>query len=232
MKKKTAAIVEWKMPAMPPEKRISKTTAPLLKRAEEFVITSEDHFIVSGVMIQEIDRGIDFIGAELDPFVGGLYKLWKMAIRLRDGFVDPMKAQKKRLHALRTEWTLKQEEIKRRASEKMALGLQAQEKKEIEKARREAVRRGDTELAEVLEEQKNQVPLPFLNITPAVPKQEGFVVRERWRFEITDPAAVEREYCSPDESKIRKVVESMGDKAAISGIRIWLEKTEHSRSIA
>lgn len=50
----------------------------------------------------------------------------------------------------------------------------------------------------------------------------NLTVKEVWKFTVTDPAAVPREYCSPDANKIKAVVEALGDKANIPGVSVSL----------
>jgi hypothetical protein len=46
--------------------------------------------------------------------------------------------------------------------------------------------------------------------------------REVNKFEITDPTLVPRELCSPDESKIRKMIEAWF--TTIAWVKVWKEK--------
>jgi len=234
LKKKNnkAQIVKWQIPAVPDEKAITKQTAPLVEVANLLVIKSEDHFVTAGVLIQDIDKAIMTVEEPFNPFVAGLHHLHKMAIKFRDGFVDPLYAAKDRLLILRKEYRDGQEEIKRKADAAAAKALQKAQQKELELQARAADRQGDKEVAAVLREQKEALPLPFMSTAPAVPKQDGFVIRERWVAFIDDPALVPREYCSPDLSLIRPVIERLGDKAAIPGVRAEPEKKEYSRGVA
>ena len=234
MKKKNnkTQIVKWQIPAVPDEKAITKQTAPLLGRANLLDIKSEDHFVTAGVLIQDLDKAIMTVEQPFDPFVAGLHHLHKMAIKLRDGFVDPLYAAKDRLLVLRKQYRDGQEEIKRKADAAAAKALQKAQQKELELQARAADRQGDKEVAAVLREQKEALPLPFMSTAPAVPKQDGFVIRERWIVVIDDAALVPREYCSPDLSLIRPVIERLGDKAAIPGVRAEPEKKEYSRGVA
>lgn len=64
----------------------------------------------------------------------------------------------------------------------------------------------------------------------AAPKVAGINVTKVWKFEITDVKAVPREYCIPDEAKIRKIVQALKGDADIAGIRIWSEDQISSRA--
>lgn len=230
MNKKTE-IVQWKIPDIPEQKALKKQNDSLLARSNSFVIKSEDHFIASWAIVQEIDRGIASVKTELDPFVSGLHKLHKLAIKLRDGFLDPLEAAKDRLLTLRKSYREEQEKIKAKADAAAAEALRKTQAKELEQQAKALEKQGQPEAAIAVREQKYNMPL-FFNSAPAVPKQEGSVLTERWVYEIVDPDAVEREYCSPDDSLIGPVVRRLGDKAKISGIVIRLDKSEHSRTVA
>lgn len=221
----------WKIPTQPNQKAIAKRSAPLLELAKGYTIKSEDHFIASWAVVLRHDEAIKKINEMFDPFVTGLYHLHKMAIKLRDSFLQPLLDSKQALLAKRMLYRGLQEEAKRKQDEAAAKALQKQQARDLERQAKTAERSGDSETAEVLREEKKNLPLPFLNTAPAVPQQQGSVVRERWLFEIVNPAAVERAYCSPDNKLIRPVVESLGPACNISGLRIWKEQKEHSRSV-
>lgn len=230
--KKKAEMVVWKIPEIPAEKNLAKQTAPLLAQANSLIIKSDDHFIASWSVVQQLDTAIGTVEAAFDPLVKGLHKLHKMAIKMRDSFVEPLYVAKQRLMDLRQEYREEQEEIKRKADAAAAEAIRKAQQKELERAAKTAERQGQPEVAIALREEKASVPLTFFNPTPAVPKQEGSVLRERWVFEIIDAAAVEREYCTPDPKLIRPVVERLGPAAKISGIKITLDKSESSRTVA
>ena len=232
MKAKTKEVVKWQIPTMPDQKALEKSTAPLLEQTKKYEIKSEDHFIASWTLIERHDAAIKKIEETFDPFVSGLHNLHKMAIKLRDNFLKPIVESKKALLGKRMLYRGLQEEAKRKADEAAAKILQQQTQRELERQAKAVEKKGDSETAEVLREHAAAVPLQFFSSAPAVPVQAGSVVRERWVFEIVDPAAVEREYCSPDEKLIRPVVEALGPACKISGLKIEREKKEHSRSVA
>jgi hypothetical protein len=68
-------------------------------------------------------------------------------------------------------------------------------------------------------------------VVPLVPfKGSGLAtVRRHWAFEIVDPEAVPRLYCSPDERKIRETVEALKEAAEIPGVRVFEETKVQSR---
>lgn len=56
-----------------------------------------------------------------------------------------------------------------------------------------------------------------------VEKIEGVTKRTIWKFEITDPTAIPREYLAIDEKKIGAVVRALKADASIPGVRVYAE---------
>lgn len=61
-------------------------------------------------------------------------------------------------------------------------------------------------------------------ITRAPPKVAGLASREVWKFQITDPAAIPREYLTIDEQKIGRVVRALQAETSIPGVRVYSER--------
>jgi hypothetical protein len=232
VKKKKTAIVQWRIPTIPNRGALTKQTSPLVERANTFEIKSEDHFIASWPLVQLLDEAIKTVESAMDPFVKGLHYLHKMACQMRDGFLEPLQDAKDGLLERRMDYRQEQEEIKQKADAAAAKAMQKAQQKELELQARAADRAGEKQVAQVLREQKATMPLPFMNTAPAVPKQEGSVIKKRWKPVIDDPALVPREWCAPDMSLIRPEIERLGDKANIPGVHAELEEKEHSRGVA
>jgi|SRR6516162_2542813 hypothetical protein len=233
MKEKKTAVEKWSAPCPPPKQSLlEKRTAPLLKQAQSLVkVTSEDHYIAAGVMIQNIDDAAKWIEAVGRPFVQGLDKMHKAGVAWLKKQTAPLGAEKARLLSLRMTWFAIEQKKRDEAAAKAAVALQKQQQKELEKIAKKEEKLGNAENAAVVREQAASVPLPFIDAGAPV-KQEGFYVKKRWIYTIVDPAAVEREYCSPDDALIRPVVEALGLACKISGLHIEEEVKEHSRSVA
>lgn len=230
--KNKTEIVQWKIPTVPDQKALAKRTAPLLEQSGGYLIKSEDHFVASWALVQRHDEAMRKIEEIFDPFISGLYKLHRMAISMRDGFLDPLIQSKARLIGKRKVYRDAQQALKQKADREAAELLAKAQKKELEKQAKAAERAQDPETAATLREQAAAPPLPFFNPAPAVPKQEGSVIKKRWRFEIVEPDKVERKWCSPDPKLMRPVVEALGPACGIGGLRIWEEEKEHSREVS
>lgn len=89
---------------------------------------------------------------------------------------------------------------------------------------------GKVEKAAALEMRAATVVAPVVNLAP--PKVTGVSTREVWKFEVTDPLLVPRQYLVVDESKIRRVVGALKGDTQIAGVRVYTDKTIASASSA
>jgi hypothetical protein len=88
---------------------------------------------------------------------------------------------------------------------------------------------GDADLAQDI---ADSAAAEAVAIVAAVPKLDtrGTALRHNWRFEVTDSAAVPREFCTPDERRIGEIVRRDKGATAIPGVRVWCEERESMRS--
>jgi hypothetical protein len=222
---------QFTLPSTPDQKQAAVLVKSLTKQAENYQITDEDGFIASWSLVERHDQAIAKIGEWFNPFVDGLYKLHKMAIALRAQFLDPIVASKRALLGERQSYRTKQNRLAQEKADRDAETLRQAQAKELQKEAKKEERAGNVEVATVLREQAKTLPPPVVPVMPATPKQEGSVVKKSWKFRIDNEAIVPNEYRTVDESKIRKVVNALGDKANIAGVSVWEEEKEHSRAV-
>ena len=176
---------------------------------------------------------------------GGFLKKIKDAIKAFDGkrkeLVDPLNSTVKKINAGFKPRIETLEVIQRQIEGKMG-AWQLAEKQRKEKAIADARARelaemearkndfaegaaitGDESLldrAAIIEEKQIEVAAqPIKAKVSAEFEGAKTSTRFEWAFEVTDPAAVSRAYCSPDEKKIKEAVKS--GVREISGVRIY-----------
>jgi hypothetical protein len=222
---------QFALPTIPNQKEASTLVRSTMNEAAGLAIKDEDGFIASWALVDRHDQAIKKIEEMFNPFVDGLHKLHKMAIGLRDQFLIPVKQSKNAILGARQTYRIEQERLKKIEADKQAEILRKAQAKEMEKEAKKLEKTGDVEAAQVVREQAAVMPAPVVPIAPATPKQEGSVVKKTWKFAVDNEALVPIEYRTIDESKIRKVVNALGDKAGIPGVHIWQETSEHSRAV-
>lgn len=142
----------------------------------------------------------------------------------RKELAKPFQAVDKKIKSLADEAREKLEEEKENLKKKMAAYMDAEREKQQKELEEKAA-------AMVQAQAQEQESNPF---AAYVPQQEIKLenkpviklmssVTAVWKFEITDPVQVPREFCSPDERKIREYVQREKEAASISGVRIYEE---------
>ena len=113
-------------------------------------------------------------------------------------------------------------EAERKAAEEAAAAGRAEEAAKLQ-ARAAATEAKAAERVEAIETRAAAVVAPI--ISREAPKVAGVATREVWKFTVTDPALVPREYCVVDEARIRKVVAALKGDTTIPGVRVYAEKS-------
>jgi hypothetical protein len=110
---------------------------------------------------------------------------------------------------------------KRQEEQAKADELARKEREKLEQRAAKAEAGGKAEKAELLQRQAAATVAPV--VQHQAPKVAGISERLVWRFEITDPTKIPREYLSVDEKKIGGVVRSLKGDANIPGVRVYSE---------
>ena len=123
----------------------------------------------------------------------------------RERITGKLEVYERRLKQLIVGYQQEQERIRREAQRK-AEEEARKERERLEKRAAAAAAKGQEEKAEQLAEQAQTVVAP---VHTEAPKVAGIATRSIWKYRITDPAALPREYLQPDEKKIGAVVRAM-----------------------
>ncbi len=184
--------------------------------------------------------GEKFVG--FDGFVHGLYNMHKSAVQLRAQFVQPLLDSKNAWLRRIQAFTAKREAEAARVREIAAEAQRRLEAKALEKDAKKLERQGDVKAAVVLREQAATLPTPTLPVERATPKLTGSVETPTWKFSVADYAKVPMGYRTLDptrktereiiDSKIRAVVNKLGNTLPIEGVEVWNEKQLSFRSEA
>ena len=138
----------------------------------------------------------------------------------RQRIVDRLDQGERKLKMAIGAYQQEQERIRREA-QRAADELARKEREKLEKRAALAAAKGQEEKAATLAEQAQTVVAP---VQMEAPKLTGISTRTVYRFEITDPALVPREYLVVDESRIRKVVQALKSDCQIPGVRVYAEQ--------
>lgn len=221
-------------------------------------IAERDKLAAQAGAIQSIAAQPDYLAAEIvlklitsvsndaeklrkklsDPFAKAAKDIKSMA----DDARAPLEAEKERLKALmsgylRREQERQQAEMARKVQEEEARRKAEEERLAKDReaamaaARAEQNPFAEAEAKAAFEAQAEAVAAAPMEIAPdtADTRKTMTTARTVWRFEIEDATAVPREFCCPDERKIREHVQRNKEAAGIPGVRVWEELAVQAR---
>lgn len=161
-----------------------------------------------------------------EPLVKQANQAHKALTGRRAEELKPIEAEEARLKREMSTWS--QEQQRRQREEEARLAAEAKQREEAIALQEAAMLRaqGVSEAeAMAVVEQAIEAPAPIVSLGPAVQKVEGISYRSDWRYQITDPDAIPREYLTIDEKKIAGVVRALKGAARIPGVRVYEDKT-------
>lgn len=158
--------------------------------------------------------------------VAAVKKRWKRVEDLRTFFTKPLNDQVKNINA---QFRPIQEALEQIETEvKKGMSAYAMEQERIRRAEEARLQKEADEKNKKEEKKATKAGVDFVPTTAPVVASTTAVVKTsagkavnvmEWKFEITDPTAVPREYCAPDEGLIRLAVKK-GERK-IKGVKIY-----------
>jgi len=229
----------------------------IVERATVLKITDTESAQEAGSLLTTIRARRAEIAKAFDPLKQAAHKAHKEACALATRADEPWALAENDIKAEIGRYDAECDRIRREqeaaaAAERRRLEEQQRQAAEAERARlqrEEEERRlavaeiaesvGDVEGAARIIDETPRVPAP--PIAPVMPEPvavvpparvPGAAVRKVYRYEISDPRAIKREYLCADEKKIAQVVKALGPEAvaAIGGIRVYEERQVAGRA--
>lgn len=189
----------------------------------DLVVTSDADLEAAAAQLRDVKALQKDADAAQKAVTQPLEQQKKAAIAwFRDRIVSKLEGAESRLKRGILAYQQEQERI-RREQQRAAEEAARKERERLERQAAKAEAAGKADKAEELAERAQTVVAPVVDTAP--PKVAGVSTREVWRFEITDPAALPREYLVPDEKKIGAVVRALKGDAVIPGVRVYAEQT-------
>jgi|SRR5215471_4351804 len=207
--------------SIPDSSEIAIGAAGAVKMAEDLVIKSNDEFIAAQELRDHCESKIRMGEMLFEEPTRTADKLHKQLVKLFKAATSPWENAARILKQKMIQWDRDQEQARRLEEAR----LESERNKEAAKERQttfELLKElGLHERAEELRAEPaafNPVVLP--KSTPDV----GLRYRSDWKYRVTDPQAVPREYLMLDHVAIGKVVRALKDKTNIAGIEPYETK--------
>jgi hypothetical protein len=201
----------------------------MLGQAAMLTVQDDASFSRGGEMLLEIKRRYKNVEDRFAEPVSMAHKAHKALTALRDSVLAPFKQAEATIKGKLGTYQMEIERKRREEAERIR--RQEEAKAEAERIAKAEKQMDDGDLKGC--EQTLAAPIAPIQVrveTPEPPKVAGLSFREEVKFEVTDPEAVPRNLCSPDEKKIRNWVRAMGKATNVPGIRIWTEKVVSGRA--
>lgn len=234
---------------------LDREGAALVQAAEALVVVDDASYVEAGERRRTVKAYLGRVDEVMAPIVEAAHHAHKVAVQQRDGLKRPAMAaddiyktrrlayEDERERQRRAAEAAHQREVERLAAEaRAAVATETARLRAEEETRRLEVAAaleaaGDREAAERVIEEPIVVavaPAPVVFVPPPTvapaAKVGGITARMEWAFEITDPAAVPREYLMVDESRIRRVVQALKEQTRIPGVRVYPRRNESVRA--
>jgi len=191
-------------------------------------VTDDASFQYAAGLLLEIKKRYKIIEDRFAEPVSLAHKAHKALTTLRDSVLSPLKQDEMTVKREVGNYQMEVEKQRREEAERLRRQAEAQaEADRIAKAQ-DQMDRGDLSgCAQTLE--APLAPVVVEVKTPEAPKIAGISMRDEVMFKISDPDAVPRNLCCPDEKKIKNYVKAMGKTASIPGVMVWVEKVVSGR---
>jgi hypothetical protein len=202
---------------------LQASSGDMLGQAALLTVTDDPSFSRGGEMLLEIKRRSRVVEDRFADPVSLAHKAHKAMTALRDSVLAPFQQAER---TIKSKLGIYQADIERkRRDEAERLRKEAEAKAEADRIAKAQAQMDAGDLKGC--EKTLEAPAAPVNVrvtTPEPPKVGGVSFRDEVKFEITDPDSVPREFCIPDEKKIRNMVKAMGKSTNIPGVRTWVEK--------
>jgi len=212
---------------------IERRNKILIASADITSVQSQDDYEAAEILLKKItsaSNDAEKLRKNLSlPFTDLAKRIKKMGDDARNPLEEDKLRLKKIMSVFLREEEARQQADLRRIAEEAAREADAALLKEAE----EAGKKFNNPFAEFIPDSEESEVLPAEPV--AIESNVGNVnksfsrAKKVWKFEIENESSVPREFCSPDEKKIREYVNREKDAASITGVRTWEELAVQSR---
>jgi hypothetical protein len=220
---------------LPPH--ITILVARAVEMAKGMVIESNEDYEASTLLLQTFLEVTAEKTGELDKVLNDNIKRWfeghRAATKQKADLKAPFFTAREILEKKRRAYRGKVEEADRQRN----AALQAAAKKQQDDAALEQAARleelKEPEAAQAVFEMAARAPAPAVSNTYSMPKPKGETIKKIWRFKITHPELIQRQYLVPKDPfdvdsypKIKDVVESLGKECGVTGIEVYEDEKD------
>jgi hypothetical protein len=202
---------------------IQKETASLTRQISTLKVTDGDTYSLAIDIGKQIKQRIKAVTEFFAPMKRKANEAKQAILDAENSAITPLEEAAAYLNRQATAYRLEEErkanQVREEAQEAERKRIAATRAAEATQAREQ----GKSKLAAAIEAAPIDVPAVELPPSRSLPTVSGTRKQTYWKFEITDPGLVPREYCCPDEKKIGEFVREQKEDAVgkIPGVKAY-----------
>jgi len=211
---------------------VEEKALSIVDQAKAVNVTDSASYTAAGEFWKQIRDMMKEIADTFDPIISRAHAAHKEAVAQKAKYYVPLESAQKSVKQLMSAYDQAQEAIRRAEEARLAeINRKAAEEQALLDAiaaEEEAKRNGATkeeaaqEAAAIID---TPVYVPPVVVPKSVPKMQGGpVYRSIWKFRITNPGLIPRQYMTPNEVAIGGVVRSLKGQTSIPGIEVYEER--------
>jgi hypothetical protein len=224
-------------PAGVPAVIVEKAKADALAipdRVAALVVMDQDSLDEANDYLNVVRERINFFKNLYDARIAEADSIHKGLLADRNGLTKPLIRAKDVLDGKIADY-LYEEDQKRLAKERERQLVEEKARREAEKAAdkaHELIQKGQEAKADALIDKATERIEAALAAAPAVPEKPlaDYRLTQTWDIEITNADLVPREYCVPDEVRLRRIVKANAGRMEIPGVRIFQKRSVASKA--
>lgn len=203
---------------------LQKQVLSVQQNVGSLVISNTDEYLYASELSKTIAQLRKQVDETFDPIISKAHEAHKEALTQKKKFSLPLELNQRTLDGKLLAYGREQERIRREQEEELRKQAQKEQEDQAIREAEELHRQGETQLADIVLESAASAPAPVVSIPSSVPRVDGIAKREVWKFEITNPDLIPREYCTPDQIKIGGIVRALKGATRINGVRVYSEQ--------
>jgi hypothetical protein len=198
--------------------------AALGDQVRSLTISDEATFQMAATWLQRIKALRDRVATLFTPHVKRAFEAHRALVAERQRLEQPLVAAETALKRQLAEFTVAEERRRLAAARAETAAATDARTDQIWREVEALETAGYREEAAALATELVTSPLGLV-LSPAPMKVQGLATRDVWKYEVTDPALVPREYWTIDHQKLGAVVRAVKGSVVIPGVRVWAERT-------
>lgn len=193
----------------------------VVARGMGLIVDSPKTYEEAGAVLVSIKDAAKQITAFWDDPIKKARAAWTALTERRGAMIKPLEEAEKHIKGQMAAFHTKLEAEKREKEAALRAKMEAEAKAKAEEIAKENELLGNSQEAAVI--RAAPVIAPAVTLAPVV-EVEKIKYREDWKAEVTDPAAVPREFLVVDERKLAALARAMKADANVPGVRFYAEK--------